>query len=77
VLRGFTPTVLAVTGVSRDGDRVEMDLVDRCPGYDVVPAAEPDGPPLRSELGRPETGVRMVLVHTADGWRIESAQRLT
>jgi eukaryotic-like serine/threonine-protein kinase len=76
VLRGFTPTVVAVTGVGDGTDRVEMDLVDRWPGYDVVPAAAPDGPAVRTVPGRPETTVRMVLVRTGEGWRIESAQRL-
>ena len=76
VLRGFTPIVVAVTGVGDGTDRVEMDLVDRWPGYDVVPAAAPDGPAVRTVPGRPETTVRMVLVRTGEGWRIESAQRL-
>jgi len=76
VLRGFTPTVLAVTGVGDGTDRVEMDLVDRWPDYDVVPAVAPDGPAVRTVPGRPETSVRMVLVRTGEGWRIESAQRL-
>jgi eukaryotic-like serine/threonine-protein kinase len=75
-LRGFTPTVVAVTSVGEGVDRVEMDLVDRWPGYDVVPAGAPDGPAVRSVPGRPETTVRMVLVRTGDGWRIGSAQRL-
>jgi eukaryotic-like serine/threonine-protein kinase len=76
VLRGFTPTVLAVTGVGDGTDRVEMDLVDRWPEYHVVPAVAPDGPAVRTVPGRPETTVRMVLVRTGEGWRIESAQRL-
>jgi eukaryotic-like serine/threonine-protein kinase len=76
VLRGFTPTVMAVTAVGDGTDRVELDLVDRWPGYDVVPAAAPDGPELRTVAGRPEASVRMVLVRTGEGWRIEGAQRL-
>jgi hypothetical protein len=76
VLRGFSPTVVAVTGVGEGTDRIEMDLVDRWPGYDVVAAAAPDGPAIHSVPGRPETTVRMVLVRTGEGWRIESAQRL-
>jgi eukaryotic-like serine/threonine-protein kinase len=75
-LRGFTPVVVAVTGVSGSGDRREVDLVDRWPGYDVVLAGEPDGAALRSLPGRPDVGVRMVLVRTPDGWRIDSAERL-
>jgi hypothetical protein len=76
ILRGFTPTVVAVTATSSPGDRVEMDLVDRWPDYDVVPTGAADGPALRTEHGRPEAGVRMVLVRTADGWRIDTAHRL-
>ncbi len=75
-LRGFAPLVVAVTAVDGGADRVEIDLVDRWAGYDVVPAAAPDGPALRTLPGRPETTVRMVLVRTPEGWRIESAQRL-
>jgi hypothetical protein len=67
---------VAVTATSVEGDRVRMDLVDRWPDYDVVPAGAPGGPAVRSEPGRPESTVRMVLVRTVDGWRIESAQRL-
>ncbi len=76
VLRGFAPTVVAVTAVGDVGDRVEMDLVDRWGDYDVVPATDPDGPVLRTVPGRPEAEVRMVLVRTGEGWRIESARRL-
>jgi hypothetical protein len=76
VLRGFAPTVVAVTAVDDGGDRVEMDLVDRWAGYEVVPALAPDGAATRSVPGRAESTVRMVLVRTGEGWRIESAQRL-
>ncbi len=76
VLRGFAPTVVAVTAVADGDDRVEMDLVDRWSGYDVVPAGAPDGPAVRTAPGRPETAVRMVLLRTPQGWRIERAQRL-
>lgn len=76
VLRDFAPTVVAVTGVGEAEDRVEIDLVDRWPAYDVVPAGAPDGPALGTVPGRPETTVRMLLVRTADGWRIEAARRL-
>ncbi|MGY1620381.1 serine/threonine-protein kinase [Geodermatophilus sp. SYSU D00691] len=73
VLRGFAPTVVRVTAATVDGDRAEVELVDEVPGYDVVPAAAPAGPALRSDPGRPAAPVRMVLRATADGWRIESA----
>ncbi|WP_324278672.1 hypothetical protein [Blastococcus brunescens] len=76
MLRNFAPTVVAVTGVGEGTDRVELDLVDRWPAYDVVPAGAPDGLALRTVPGRPETTVRMVLVRSDDGWRIEAARRL-
>ena len=76
VLRGFAPAVTAVTGVSGAGDRIQLDLVDRWPGYEVVPAAEPGGAALRTVPGRPDSGVRMQLARTAEGWRIVSAERV-
>ena len=72
-LRGFAPAVVAVTGASVRGDRAELDLIDRWPDYEVVPSA--GGPALRVAPGRPETAVRMVLLRTPEGWRIEGAQR--
>jgi hypothetical protein len=74
-LRGFAPAVVEVTGASVDGDRARLDLVDRWPDYEVVGGSAPDGPTLRTVSGRPDTTVRMVLLRTADGWRIESAER--
>jgi hypothetical protein len=74
VLRGFAPGVVAVTASAVDGDRAELTVVDTRPGYDVVAAGNPGGPALRSDPGRPQAGVRMVLLHTGDGWRIDSAQ---
>jgi hypothetical protein len=50
---------------------VRVDLVDEWPDYTV---AGPAG--SHAAAGRPATPVRMVLVRTADGWRIESAARL-
>ena len=75
-LRGFAPAVVEVTGASADGDRARLDLVDRWPDYEVVGSRAADGPALRAVPGRPDTAVRMVLLRTADGWRIESAERL-
>jgi hypothetical protein len=39
----------------------------------VAPAA--GGPAVRTEPGRPEAAVHMVLRRSTDGWRIVSAQR--
>jgi hypothetical protein len=73
-LRGFAPSVVVVTAVSGTGDRRQVELVDRRPGYEVVPAGDPDGAAIRAVAGRPDAGVRMVLARTVDGWRIESAE---
>jgi hypothetical protein len=75
-LRGFAPEVFEVSVVSDDGARVQLDLVDRWPDYEVVPTGAPDGPALRTVPGRPDSPVRLVLVRTDEGWRIESGHRL-
>jgi hypothetical protein len=75
VLRGFAPEVEEVTAAEPEGNRVRLDLVDRWPGYEVVPAARPEGAALRTGAGRGAAGVRMVLVRAGDGWLIESAER--
>jgi hypothetical protein len=41
-----------------------------------VTGDDPGGPPVRSAAGRPDTAVHLLLVRTADGWRIESAERV-
>lgn len=76
VLRGFAPAVVEVTSAGVDGDRARLDLVDRWPDYEVVGSRAVEGPALRTVPGRSDTAVRMVLLRTPDGWRIESAQRL-
>jgi hypothetical protein len=73
LLSGFAPDVVRATATVVTDDRVELDLVDRWPDYVVV--ARPTAAPVRTESGRPETPVRMVLVRTDDGWRIHSAVR--
>jgi hypothetical protein len=73
VLRGFVPSAVRVTAAAVDGDRAELDLVDSVPAYEVAPSA--GGSAVRTEPGRPEAAVHMVLRRSADGWRIESAQR--
>jgi hypothetical protein len=67
--------MLRVDRAAVSGDRAELDVVDRWPGHEVVDGDDPDGPALRSAAGRPDTAVRLLLVRTADGWRIESAER--
>ena len=64
-----------MTVAERDGDRVRLDLVDGWAGYDVVPAARPEGEAVRAGAARPAAAVRMVLVRAGDGWLIESAER--
>ena len=54
-----------------------MELTDRWPEYEVVATGSGNGgPALRTGPGRPAAAVRMVLVRTPDGWRIDSAERL-
>ena len=74
-LRGFAPAVVAVTGASVSGDRAVLDLVDRWPDYEVVSSGPAGGPALQLAPGRPETTVRMVLLRTPQGWRIQSGER--
>ncbi|WP_142458430.1 serine/threonine-protein kinase [Geodermatophilus aquaeductus] len=78
VLRGFAPSVSGVTvtaGPADDGT-VQLRVVDSRPDCAVVSASAPDGPPLRTEPGRGEVAVAMVLVPGPDGWRIGTAGRL-
>ncbi|MFP5373226.1 MAG: serine/threonine protein kinase, partial [Actinomycetes bacterium] len=74
-LRGFAPAVVAVTGASVRGDRAVLDLVDHWPDYEVVPSGAAGGAASTRAPGRPETAVRMVLLRTPEGWRIERAER--
>jgi hypothetical protein len=75
-LRGFVPDVERVTAAQPDGDgRVQLDLMDAWPAYEVVAVNHPDGPALRTGAGQVAAGVHMVLVRTGEGWRIESAER--
>lgn len=71
-LRGFAPQVLRLEATVVEEDRVELDLVDRWPDYQVVTA---DGAPVRTGPGRSESAVRLVLVRGGDGWRIQTASR--
>ena len=74
-LSGFSPVVRDVTVLSASGERAELRLTDRWLDYLVVPAGRPEGPVLRTVLGRPDAVVQLVLVRTAEGWRIDSAVR--
>ena len=73
VLRGFAPEVVRVDSVTVTDDRVELALVDRWPDYEVVSA---DGVARGAAAARPEWPVRMVLVRTDRGWRIDTAVRI-
>ena len=82
-LRGFAPEVLdaamldaAVLDGTPDEGRATLRVADRWPAYEVVPAADPGGPALRPVGERGLAEVRMTLVATAEGWRIESAERV-
>jgi hypothetical protein len=78
-LRGFAPEVVsaAVLEQAPGAERVTLRVVDRWPAYEVVPAADPDGPAVRPVAGRGEVEVRMTLAATAEGWRIATAERVT
>ena len=72
-LRGFRPEVVVVEAADVSDDRALVDLVDRWPAHDVV---APDGTELRGSPARADTAVRLSLVRTENGWRIDSAERL-
>jgi hypothetical protein len=76
-LRGFAPQVVSATLVdgTPGAGPVTLRVVDRWPAYEVVRAADPESPPLRTVPGRGETEVRMTLVATGEGWRIVGAER--
>lgn len=74
-LRGFAPAVVELAVVATTEDRAELVLTDRWPDYRVVPAGRPDVEAIRTVVGRPDAEVRMTLLRTPSGWRIESAER--
>ncbi|MCZ2857158.1 serine/threonine-protein kinase [Blastococcus sp. VKM Ac-2987] len=76
-LHGFAPALVELGVGESSSDRAELRLTDRWPDYRVVPADDPAGAPLRTVPGRPDAEVRMVLVRTPDGWRIEQAERVS
>jgi hypothetical protein len=73
VVRGFAPRVDRVTAVTVSGDRTTVALVDSWPAYSVVDGA---GRTMATVAARAPTGVRMILLRTAAGWRIGTADRL-
>jgi eukaryotic-like serine/threonine-protein kinase len=77
-LRGFAPEVVSATlvGGTPGAGPVTLRVVDRWPDYEVVRAADPGGPALRTAGGRGEAEVRMTIEATAEGWRIASAERV-
>ncbi|WP_347060192.1 serine/threonine-protein kinase [Blastococcus sp. HT6-30] len=75
-LGGFAPAVVELTVTEASPDRAELLLTDRWPDYRVLAADDPAGLPLRTVTGRPDAEVRMVLVRTPAGWRIDQAERV-
>lgn len=76
-LRGFAPAVVEMTAAELESsDRAHLRLVDGWSDYEVVPAADPGGAALRTVSGRRDAAVALVLTRTAEGWRIESAERV-
>ena len=75
-LRGFAPAVVDVAVVSATPEQAELSLTDRWPDYRIVPAGRPDGAVLQAVPGRPTAEVRMTLVRTPEGWRIDRAERV-
>ena len=69
-------TLPGTSAAGTDVNQVELRLSDGWPAYDVVARDDPAGPPLRTEPARPPAPLRMVLVDTPAGWRIESAERV-
>jgi hypothetical protein len=76
ILRGFTPEVLEVTAARESEGRAQVEIIDRVVGYEVVRAEDAEGPAVRAVAGRGEAPVRLVLVLTDAGWRIEAGERL-
>jgi eukaryotic-like serine/threonine-protein kinase len=69
-MRGFAPEVVAIRSATVTGDRAELTLVDRWPGYTV----EGDGRSPERVAATGERPVDMVLVRTDDGWRLDTAR---
>lgn len=72
VLEGFGPEVVEVRSARVRGDRVDLELVDRWPAYTLAR----EGAVARVQPGREDQRIGMVLLRSADGWRILTARRL-
>lgn len=74
-LRGYGPGGVRITDVGRldqSAGRIELRLVDSWSAYEIVgPGTVIAGRPARAEAP-----VRMVLVRTAAGWRMDTVERL-
>jgi len=78
VLRGFAPRVLEVTEVTvLDAGQVALQVTDEFDGYETVPALDTGAAALATHAGRAPATVAMTLVLAEQGWRIQSAQRLS
>jgi hypothetical protein len=71
---GFDPTVLRVTSVRADGDRVLVHLVDEVPGHRVVLVGAP-AEAGRQVAGRGPVEVVMTLQRIGGSWRIADAAK--
>ena len=69
---GFEPTVVRVTAVAADGERVVVQLVDEVPRHRVV--AGGTAAPVREEPGRGAADVRLTLQRTGGGWLVAGAE---
>jgi hypothetical protein len=76
MLSGFAPAVRGVSVLAASDERAELLLTDRWLDYLVVPAESPEGPVLRTLPGRPDAQVQVVLLRTAEGWRMDTAVRV-
>lgn len=78
VLRGFAPRVLEVSEVSvLNTGYASLQIIDEFGGYETVPALDSRAAALADHAGRGPTAVAMTMTLTEDGWRIQTAQRLS
>ncbi|NEK60330.1 serine/threonine protein kinase [Geodermatophilus sabuli] len=77
-LRGFAPVVeeVAVLDGGASEGRVTLAVTDTWPAYEVVAAADPDGPALRTVEARGTARVRLTLVGSGQAWLLDAAERV-